>query len=326
MNKKLIGCLIAASVAMATVLPGSVAFADTTQPATSAGQSQSAPQATQPSQSSPSTTSNSSTSVTSSSNSSQSKTDGPVITTTYQHFLILQGSNFNTATDLGLKVTDPYDQDLASKIQVKPISTAKCLKYTMELNVTDTHGKSAEDTITINVIGIKPSISLNSASDLSKADLLSLVEGNTQGLKATASNVNTQAGTFTLNVTNGEETVSKTVKMDISKLPSVNPAVVVPQTDKQGNKVAALPVNQTSSTTANSSSKPASSNTASTPATSQANGSSSVTAQAQPQSASKIEKPGLPKTESVAFAGFAGIAGISVAGGVLYLIKSKFRI
>ena len=168
---------------------------------------------------------------------------------------------------------------------------------------------------------------MNSASDLSKADLLSLVEGNTQGLKATASNVNTQAGTFTLNVTNGEETVSKTVKMDISKLPSVSPAVVVPQTDKQGNKVAALPVNQTSSTTANSSSsKPASSNTASTPATSQANGSSSVTAQAQPQSASKIEKPGLPKTESVAFAGFAGIAGISVAGGVLYLIKSEFRI
>lgn len=304
MNKKLVGCLIAASIVATTVIPGITAFADTATPANT--------QATQTTQSTPT-----------------KQVDGPVITTTYKHFLVLQGSDFNTAKDLGLKVTDPYDQDLASKIQVKPISTAKCLKYTMELNVTDTHGKSAEDTITINVIGIKPSIKLNSASDLSKADLLSLVEGNTQGLKATTSNVDAKAGTFTLNVTNGEETVSKTVKMDIAALPSIKPAVVTPQTDSKGNKVEALPLNQTNGTSTNTGSNVTTpvTNTQAKPNTTAANGSSSVSAEATPTSTQvKPAHHGLINTGSVAFDSFVAVAGLFSVGGVIYLLKTKFNI
>lgn len=146
---------------------------------------------------------------------------GPVITVSKMKFLLEVGQKFDFAKELGLKITDAKDGDITKQVKIPEIKTDKVNKFTFTIKATDSKGLTATKDITINVIKIADNVKLNNIEDIKTYDLNKLITGNTQGLTTSLASVSDKDNNFVLKVSDGVNTISKTVKVTIDKLPPI---------------------------------------------------------------------------------------------------------
>lgn len=311
MKKKLISCIIACSIIGVASIPTTVAFADTPSN-TSTTQSVAQP-ATSNATNSSETTKN---------------TDGPVFHVSTNNLLVKVGSQLNLKEALNVTVSDPYSQNLQDQIKNYPsIDTSKPGKYNFTMKVTDSRGHSATDTVVINVIGAKNMVSLSTISpeSLTQTVLQSLVEGNSEGLKLSYTNYNANEKTFTLVVSNGQQSLEFPVTMKqgaLSPLLSNSQKTTVAQHSEPVAGQSATGSATTTATATPLNTKSATTNTAGTVS----NTNSPVAGSATLTSDGAPVKTKLPKTGSFQTIAYT-LSGIVVAVlavlGILTLKKKK---
>lgn len=138
--------------------------------------------------------------------------DTPVIQVSSEKFLVEQGSKFVLKDVLNLKITDATDGDMTDKVKIPDIDTSDTGLFNFKIEATNTKGKKAELTIAINVVGFVQSKTFETFDEVSKVDPSTVVTGNLKGLDVKLGEVSKENSTFDVTVTDGVNTLTKTIK------------------------------------------------------------------------------------------------------------------
>ncbi len=142
----------------------------------------------------------------------QEESDAPVISVKSDKFLVEQGTNFDLASALELKITDKTDKDLTDKVKIPEVNTSSVGILNFKIEATNSLNKKSELTVTINIVGFVETKSFEKFEDVNSVDLNTVVTGNMKGLQLSLGEVSKENSTFEVVVTDGVNTLKKTVK------------------------------------------------------------------------------------------------------------------
>lgn len=101
---------------------------------------------------------------------------------------------------------------MTDKVKIPDIDTSDTGLFNFKIEATNTKGKKAELTIAINVVGFVQSKTFESFDEVSKVDPSTVVTGNLKGLDVKLGEVSKENSTFDVTVTDGVNTLTKTIK------------------------------------------------------------------------------------------------------------------
>lgn len=142
----------------------------------------------------------------------EAESDAPVISVKSDKFLVEQGTEFDLASALELKITDKTDKDLTDKVKIPEVNTSSVGILNFKIEATNSLNKKSELTVTINVVGFVETKSFEKFEDVKAVDLNTVVTGNMKGLQLSLGEVSEENSTFEVVVTDGVNTLKKTVK------------------------------------------------------------------------------------------------------------------
>ena len=140
------------------------------------------------------------------------ESDAPVISVKSDKFLVEQGTEFDLASALELKITDKTDKDLTDKVKIPEVNTSSVGILNFKIEASNSLGKKSELTVTINIVGFVETKSFEKFEDVKSVDLNTVVTGNMKGLQLSLGEVSEENSTFEVVVTDGVNTLKKTVK------------------------------------------------------------------------------------------------------------------
>ena len=171
------------------------------------------------------------TSTTDNKESTPDEASGPAIAVSHEKFLIEQGSEFDLAKALELKVIDKTDGDITDKVKEKlpAIDTTNAGVTKVDITAVNSLKKESTLTVVINIVSFLDTKTVNSLDDAQKVDPKEFVNGKLDDLTVTLGEIDKTKSSIEVIVSDGENELKKSVALVNAEGKPFGDATITPE-------------------------------------------------------------------------------------------------